>query len=177
MLNINLTTTVADEPTQVATWVTDLIKAIPEHVLAGVTVRSSFETEGTDAQAEGAVESGEGEEPLDLDGQLQRLTGYWPTMAPRLLRIHGGLVELSYEPKVPDSRNSARPPSYVSYIDPVTGQNLGNTNSGTFYFMSKEVTDEIAGHEFVKAGRYASVHFDTPEKVAYILEVARKKKK
>jgi hypothetical protein len=178
MIQISLRATLADDPSTTAQWVNDFYAALPADLTELVAVTPPGGAGSTGDSAEEETAGGSSAALLDVNGQLDRLKTFWPSFAGRLQRLHDGLVSLGYEPRVPEQRSSSsRQASYVSYVDPADGRNLGNTNSGTFYFMPKKLTEELAGHEFVKVGRHASVHFDTDAKVHYILDVAKAHKK
>jgi hypothetical protein len=68
-------------------------------------------------------------------------------------------------------------PSYVSYVDPVSGKNLANLNSQRLVFMRAELRDQLVGQPHVKAdARYAGVSLTTPDAVDFALSVAGKHK-
>jgi hypothetical protein len=113
--------------------------------------------------------------PLDTVGaQLHRLTAFSPGYADRVRRIHEGLAELGYVATVPRPRRAEQPPSYLSYLDPASGRNLGNLNSEKFYVMRRDLRDELAEHPLVGADtRYAHVALVSDEAVEHVLSIAR----
>jgi hypothetical protein len=109
--------------------------------------------------------------------QLKRLTDFSPVFAARVRRVHEGLVELGYVPTLPRPRAGGPLPSYISYVDPVTGSNLGNLNSQKFYVMRRELRDELNGKPYVGADtRYANVSLVDDGAAAFVLRIARQQK-
>ena len=69
------------------------------------------------------------------------------------------------------------PPNYVSYIDPVSGTNLGNLNSESFYVMRGELKTELEA--LPRSGsdsRYANVHLVNDDAVTALLKIAGREK-
>lgn len=126
------------------------------------------------AEAAPRVPRGEG---VGIDAQLKRLTDFAPTWARFVRRAHEGLTELGYVATLPAPRKSDRLPSYIAYIDPATGKNLGNINSAAFYVMRRELRDELAGQPHVKVdSRYAHISLTGDAAVDLLLELARAQK-
>jgi hypothetical protein len=113
-----------------------------------------------------------------VDRQLARLTDFNPSFAARVRAVHAGLMELGYVPTLPKSKSGKKDlPSYLAYIDPVTGQNLGNLNSEKFYVMRGVMRDELAAREFFGAdSRYAHIHLTSDAAVEALLRVGREQK-
>lgn len=127
------------------------------------------------AAASSALASGPGHIP-GLAQQLGRLMDHNPVFAPRVQQVHDALVKLGYTPTLPKSAKATMP-SYVSYIDPKTGLNLGNLNSEKFYVMRANLRDELAAQKHFGADqRYAHCHLTGPESVDALIEMAGKQK-
>ena len=112
-----------------------------------------------------------------LDKQLGRLLDHNPVFAKRVRAVHDQLIALDYVPTLPKSKKNPLP-SYISYIDPVTGINLGNLNSEKFYVMRGELKTELkALPHFGSDSRYANVHLVSDEAVQALLKIAEREKK
>ena len=112
-----------------------------------------------------------------LDKQLGRLLDHNPIFAKRVRVVHDQLIALGYVPTLPKSKKDPLP-SYISYIDPVTGVNFGNLNSEKFYVMRGELKAELEGMpHFGSDSRYAHVHLVNEDAVQALLEIAKREKK
>ncbi|MDQ1684997.1 MAG: hypothetical protein QOC82_1734 [Frankiaceae bacterium] len=110
--------------------------------------------------------------------QLRRLTNATPAFRDRVERLHATLAEIGFTPTLPEPRKSNRVPSYLSYVDPVDGRNVGNINSTTFYLMRRELRDELAGQPHVAVdSRYAHVTLASDDAVDFVIDLARRLKK
>lgn len=110
---------------------------------------------------------------VGIDKQLGRLTDYRPVFAPRVKSLHTQLVALGYEPRLPTSVKD-NVPSYLSYIDPATGSNLGNLNSERFTFMRGALRDKLKDQPHMQANeRYASCHLVSDAAVTAVVNVAK----
>lgn len=113
---------------------------------------------------------------IGIDKQLGRLTDHKPVFAPRVKRLHAELVKLGYTPTLPNSKKDPLP-SYISYIDPVSGENLGNLNSEKFYVMRTALRDKLAKLDhFGSDSRYANCHVVSDAAVDAMLKVAAEQK-
>jgi len=109
---------------------------------------------------------------VGIDKQLARLTDYATTFAPHIKAAHAQLITAGYVPQLPNSKKDPLPP-YISYIDPVTGQNLGNLNSERFVFMRgplRAKLKDLLG--FDSDSRYASRRVNGADGVAAVIKVA-----
>ncbi len=107
-----------------------------------------------------------------LEKQLARLTDYAPVRAPRIQRTHHELVALGYVATLPKSGKDTLP-SYISYVDPTTGENLGNLNSSSFMVMRKALSKELDGKPFFTSrGRYAQLELTGDAAIDALLTVA-----
>jgi hypothetical protein len=175
MLTINVMVPTQHDAQETARWVSDFVDALPSgvrealaaHGLNGPPLVTAAEPQEVSASSD----------LTSVNAQLDRLAEYWPSFSARLRQLHDGLTAFGYEPLVPAQVSSNRRASYLSYIDPVDGRNIGNTNSGTFTFMRKELRDELGDNPLVKVARYATVHFDSDEAVGFILSTAHQHKK
>lgn len=174
MLKIVVAVPTLESAQQSAEWVRDFVDALPESLRMNLQPPALAGSSGREpGTVSDVAERAGATAPADeVAAQLERLAGYWPAYSGRLRRLHGSLVELGYEPHVPVQLSATRRASYISYLDPAGGRNLGNTNSGTFTFMRKDLRDSLADNPMVKVSRYATVHFDTEEAVDFILSVA-----
>ncbi len=112
-----------------------------------------------------------------LDKQLGRLLDHNPAFAPRVRTVHDELVKIGYVPTLPKSSKKELP-SYISYIDPVTGENFGNLNSQKIYIMRGKLRDELAGlPHFGADSRYAHCHLTSDDAVEAVLKIADREKK
>lgn len=170
-----LQATLDDDPTAVAQWVADYNAALPEGLRSGMPATPMVVMPTLADPA--AMADDDADQIIDVEGQLKRLTGYWKARAPFLMRLHESLMALGYQPKVPEKRTADKLASYISYIDPVDGRNLLNTNSGTAYIQRKDVSDALSGDPLLRGGPQAVVEFDSDEKVDFLLDVARRYKK
>lgn len=171
VIHIHLSGADLADPDDLARRITALMNALPSELSVQTTPEPSARPSGS-AEREAWTS-----EIRDVDDQLSRLSGYWPSFSDRLHRLHEGLLDLGYTAKIPAQLSSGRLASYISYLD-TDGRNLGNTNSATFTFMRKELKEQLASDERINVGgRYATVHFDTEDKVDLILKIARRHKR
>lgn len=115
-------------------------------------------------------------DPTAVGAQLHRLTANQPHLAPQLTALHQGLIVLGYLPQIPAHVSAPRHATYISYLDPATGRNLGNSNGRTFTFMRADLKKPLSGHPLVKTARYATVPLHTPGAVDLVLTVADQEK-
>jgi hypothetical protein len=154
-----------------AAFVVDLLEALAGRGLSSPVAISG----GGDATSTGSAQQSAA---LTVEGQLERLGRYWPQRQKNLMAIHCGLVELGFHAHVPQPRGpldgNRRVASYIRYVDPVTGQALGTTNSGSFLLVARQLQQTLAGNPDVKPARDGMrVEFDEPRKVELILGLAR----
>ncbi len=111
----------------------------------------------------------------DISKQLNRLQDHNPVFADRIQTLHDGLVALGYQPTVPVPRKPKEQlPSYLNYVDPVTGRNFGNANSQRLYIMRGELKSVLKDKPHVStSGRYASIALLSDAAVNFALEVAK----
>lgn len=135
-------------------------------------------TNGVVAASEASGTSKTGDDQGALAKQLKRLTDHAPMFAPRVHALHEQLVALGYVPKLPTPlKAKGKLPSYISYLDPVTGENFGNVNSEKFYVMRKALRDELAAlKHFGADARYAHCRLLGDESVAAVLKIATREK-
>lgn len=129
-----------------------------------------------DAVAQRATTGGD---PADdaVERQLRRLTDFSPSFASRVRRVHDHLVEIGYVATLPSPRKSVRLPSYVSYVDPATGVNLGNLNSQKFYVMRRALRDALRGKPNVAVdSRYANIALVDDAAAALVVDLAKQQK-
>ncbi len=152
MLTLNVT--IEDDPVQAAEW------------LATFREHSSDDKELASQPADG--------EDRELQIELERFRQNWPAYSKRFSRLHDGLVTMGYRPILPTKRKPTSVRSYIAYQLP-RGQRVLENNSSTAYFVGTERQSRLRGsHEWLKdSGQNVSVHFDTEEKLDFILEVAR----
>lgn len=109
---------------------------------------------------------------VGIDKQLARLNDNEPTFAPRVKRLHQELMTLGYTPKLPKS-DKGTPPPYISYIDPATGENIGNLNSRTFHVMRTSLRDSLKATGFSANSRYAYRTLNDEAAVDAVVAVAK----
>jgi hypothetical protein len=129
----------------------------------------------TAASRQATTDDGQADDPLER--QLRRLTDFSPSFASRVRWVHGQLVLLGYVATLPDPRKSARLPSYISYVDPATGANLGNLNSQKFYVMRRPLRDVLKGQPHVEVdSRYANIALVDDDAASFLVELAKQQK-
>lgn len=110
---------------------------------------------------------------VGIDKQLARLMDHNPAFAVRVKGLHYDLAGIGYVPTLPNSKQGQLP-SYISYIDPVTGQNLGNLNSEKFYVMRAALREQLKDQlHFGADSRYAHCHLTSDEAVKAVAKLAK----
>jgi hypothetical protein len=110
---------------------------------------------------------------VGIDKQLGRLADFKPVFAPRVKALHNELVALGYQPRLPKSEKDALP-SYISYVDPVSGDNLGNLNSERFTFMRGVLLEKLKGKPHMESNsRHASCRLVSEDAVKAVVKVAK----
>lgn len=161
MLTLNVT--LKDDPVQAAEWVA----TFHEHSsAAGATLHQEDAAERAGLPAD--------REDRELQTELERFRQNWPAYSKRFSRLHEGLVAMGYRPVLPTKRKPTSVRSYIAYHLP-GGQRVLENNSSTAYFVGTERRSRLRNsHEWLKdSGQNVSVHFDTVEKVDFILQLAR----
>jgi hypothetical protein len=112
-----------------------------------------------------------------VEHQLRRLTDYSPSFASRVRWVHGQLLRIGYVATLPAPRKSSRLPSYVSYVDPATGVNLGNLNSQTFVVVRRALRDVLKDQPYVEVdSRYAKISLVDDDAASFLIELAKQQK-
>ncbi len=156
-----------DDPTEVAGWLNTFMR---HYEGAAIDPSRTPATQAFEAPADSHVDQNQDE----LASELARFRSNWPAYSERFMRVHDGLVDMGYVPVLPQKRKPTNVRNYIAYCLP-TGQRVMENNSSTAYFVGTERYQRMLGtHEWLKeSGQNLSVHFDTDEKVDFILELAK----
>lgn len=113
---------------------------------------------------------------VGIDSQLARLMDHNPAFAVRVRTLHNNLEGLGYVPTLPNSKKDPLP-SYISYLDTITGRNLGNLNSERFTVMRGALRDRLNDQPHFSADdRYAHCQLTSDEAVRAVTMVAKDEK-
>ena len=156
----SLQVTLDDDPARVADWV----KSYEKHYSAGKPASSAA------ASAASPSETSPDEE--ELAAELARFRSNWPAFSERFWRLHEGLVSLGCVPVLSKKQKPTSVRTYIAYALP-NGRRVLENNSATASFVGTDLVDRLRGtHEWLKPRPgYVSVHFDTEDKVDFILQI------
>lgn len=153
----------------------DAQKMTPSEAADWLTAFEALHATAAAAPRQAATHDGQADDAIER--QLRRLTDFSPSFASRVRWVHEQLVAVGYVATLPDPRKSARLPSYISYVDPATGANLGNLNSQKFYVMRRPLRDVLKGRPHVAVdSRYANIALVDDGAATFVIELATQQK-
>jgi hypothetical protein len=159
---ITLQVTLADDPVQVATWLNTFnanINAGPLSVTEGPPLAAAAADPWNDPE---------------VQAELDRFKSNWPAYSGRYADLTDGLRELGYVPVLPKQLKPTSTRTYIAFCLR-GGQRVFEINSATAYITGTERQGRLRGtHEWLKdGGQTLSCQFDSAEKVAFLLDLAK----